>query len=175
MSISPKTTMVRSNAVQRESMEFRNTATGFGVWLSAAAIDTIFNTAFHAGRRETGGILIGRYDAEGWMAEIVEATSKPRGSRSGWWWFKRGTTGLRELLAARWTEGCHYLGEWHYHPGGSPAPSDTDIASMREISADPVYQCSEPILVIIGGRPPRQWNLSVSVVRRDTLVSLSHA
>ncbi len=167
--------MAQSNAVQPESMEFRNSASGYGVWLSATAIDTILATAAQAGRRETGGILIGRYDAEGWMAEVIEATSKPRGSRAGWWWFRRGTTGLRELLAMRWADGYHYLGEWHYHPGGSPAPSGTDIVSMREISVDPAYQCPEPVLVIIGGRPSRWWNLSVSVVRGETLVNLSRA
>ncbi len=167
--------MVRSNAMWPDAMEFRNFASGYGVWLSSTAIDTILATAAQAGRRETGGILIGRYDAEGWVAEVIEATSKPRGSRAGWWWFRRGTSGLRELLAARWADGYHYLGEWHYHPNGSPAPSGTDIVSMREISVDPAYQCPEPILVIIGGRPPQQWKLSVSVVRRETLVSLSHA
>lgn len=167
--------MARSNATRHKSMEFRNFASGYGVWLSSATTDTILDTAAQAGRRETGGILIGRYDAEGWMAEVIEATSKPRGSRAGWCWFRRGTSGLRQLLAARWVDGYHYLGEWHYHPNGSPVPSSTDIRSMREISADPAYQCPEPILVIIGGRPPQQWKLSVSVVRRETLVSLSHA
>ena len=74
--------MVRSNAMRPEAMEFRNFASGYGVWLSSTAIDTILATAAQAGSRETGGILIGRYDAEGWMAEITEATSKPRGSRA---------------------------------------------------------------------------------------------
>lgn len=168
-------TMVRSNAVQREAMDFRNMATGFGVWLSAAAIDTILNTAVHAGRRETGGILIGRYDAEGWVAEVVEATSKPRGSRAGWWWFRRGSVGLRELLEARWADGFHYLGEWHFHPGASPAPSGTDVRSMREISTDFTYQCPEPILVIIGGKPPHSWDLSVSVFRGGAHIPLARS
>jgi proteasome lid subunit RPN8/RPN11 len=134
---------------------------------------SILATAVKAGRRETGGILIGRYDADGWMAEVVEATTKPRGSRAGWWWFRRGNAGLRELLSARWCDGYHYLGEWHFHPGGSSQPSGTDLHSMREISADPAYQCPEPILAIIGGRPTHRWELSVSVTRATTHLPLT--
>jgi proteasome lid subunit RPN8/RPN11 len=154
----------RSSDVQPESLEFHDPGgSRFGVWLSSAAVASILATCEQAGRRETGGILIGRYDAEGWMAEVLEATPKPRGSRSGWWWFTRSNRGLAKLLAERWAEGLHYLGEWHYHPGGSANPSDTDVNTMLRIAEDGDYRCAQPILVILGGSPTRVWDLSATV------------
>lgn len=78
--------------------------------LSPAAIASIVEASRAAGRSETGGILIVRYGPEGWVADIVEATPKPKGSRSGWFWFQRSSTGLTALLEERWSKGLHYLG-----------------------------------------------------------------
>lgn len=153
-----------------ESMEFGDGR--FRVWLSSNGLATLLSTAGRAGRCETGGILIGCYAADGWTAEVVEATSKPRGSRSGWCWFMRGNVGLAELLEARWRDGYHYLGEWHFHPGASPTPSETDIRSMRRIASDPAYQCRQPILVILGGTVDAIWELSVSVFDGEEIFPL---
>lgn len=148
-----------------ESMEFGDGC--YRVWISSAALATLLSTAGKAGRRETGGILIGRYDADGWTAEVVEATSKPRGSSSGWWSFKRGNAGLAELLQERWRDGFHYLGEWHFHPGAAATPSETDKRSMRRIASDPAYQCRQPILIIVGGNVDAAWELSVTVFDKE--------
>ncbi|WP_394375964.1 Mov34/MPN/PAD-1 family protein [Stutzerimonas frequens] len=116
-----------------------------------------------AGTHETGGILIGKYSSDGSVALISEITSHPKDSISSSVTFQRGTIGLRELLAARWNEGFHYVGEWHYHPGGSPEPSGPDMHTMRSIATNSKYSCREPILIILGGRPPREVKLSATV------------
>jgi len=108
-------------------------------------------TAHAANQMETGGVLIGFIDANG-QAVIREATGKPRGSQFTWRTFLRKTDGLAALLKSRWSKNEHYLGEWHSHPGGSPSPSAQDIATMKGISLDPKYYCSEPILIIVGTR-----------------------
>lgn len=125
-----------------------------------------------AGRSETGGILIGRYGPEGWFADIVEATPKPKGSRSGWFWFQRSNSGLSDLLAERWRDGLHYLGEWHFHPGGAPTPSRSDIHAMWRVAGDEAYHCPAPILVVVGGRPKSDWALSATLFREGRVVSL---
>ncbi|WP_416383787.1 Mov34/MPN/PAD-1 family protein [Pseudomonas aeruginosa] len=116
-----------------------------------------------AGTHETGGILIGKYSSDGSVALISEITSHPKDSISSSVTFQRGTIGLRELLTARWDEGFHYVGEWHYHPGGSPEPSGPDMHTMRSIATNSKYSCREPILIILGGRPPREVKLSATV------------
>lgn len=168
--------MVRLSATQPKTMEFRDPAgSEYSVWVSPAAIELILTAATKAGRRETGGILIGRYDPEGWIAEVVEATGKPHGSRAGLWWFNRGNGGLQNMLEERWAMGQYYLGEWHFHPGGAPIPSDTDKRSMWKIAADPVYQCSAPVLMIIGGKLPSGWTMSASVFRDRLHIPLRRA
>ena len=158
-----------------EAMKFVDSAgSNVGVWLSSAAVESMLTTARKAGKRETGGILIGRYDPDGWMAEVVEATPKPRGSKSGWWWFTRSNSGLAALLERRWNEGYYYLGEWHFHPGGAPTPSERDKRSMQRISSDPAYQCPQPILVILGGTIDATWNVSVTVFNPGTPISLTN-
>jgi proteasome lid subunit RPN8/RPN11 len=141
------------------------------VWLSPYAITTMLTAANSAGRRETGGILIGRYSSRGWIADVVEATPKPKGSRSGWFWFQRSSTGLATLLEERWRNGLHYLGEWHSHPGGQPVPSGLDIRAMRAIACDGSYCCPAPILVILGSANSI-WSFSATLFREGQIVDL---
>jgi len=116
-----------------------------------------------ARRHETGGILIGRYEDEGRLGVIEEATDRPNGSLLGTFWFGRASQGLAELLRDRWLEERHYLGEWHFHPGSSPEPSKRDNRTMAGIATTPRYQCDAPLLLILGQDPngaPR-WSLHV--------------
>lgn len=157
-----------------DSMEFTEDGPcGASIWLSSRAIETMVTLASNAGRHETGGILIGRYSAEGWSADIVEATPKPRGSSSGWFWFQRSQNGLASLLQSRWQAGLHYLGEWHSHPGGLPLPSYPDIRAMQKIADDEAYRCSSPILVILGGRHKAGWSISSTLFRHGRHIGLT--
>jgi hypothetical protein len=118
-----------------------------------------------AGRRETGGVLIGRYTEWRDRAIVIEATGPPRDSRFGPFAFWRGLRGLRRLLKVRWTESrTYYLGEWHFHPFMSPDPSAIDLNQMRVFAADPDYRCPKPVLLVIGGDPTIDPKVTVSVV-----------
>lgn len=147
-----------------DPMEFTE-GEGASVWLSSRAMTSMIEAAVAAGRNETGGILIGRYGIEAWNADIVEATPKPKGSKSGWFWFQRSSDGLAALLEQRWRDGLHYLGEWHFHPGGPPTPSAADVRAMKRVADDPAYCCPSPILVILGGRLREGWSLSATLFR----------
>ncbi len=154
-------------------MEFRSSHENpFNVWISATSLETMKAAAATAGRKETGGILIGRYGSDGWSADVVEATPSPVGSRAGFSWFVRSNKGLVDLLRQRWRKGFHYLGEWHLHPDASPVPSPTDKRTMCRIAADPAYQCSRPILIILGGSARSSFTLSVSVFDKRHEVAL---
>lgn len=145
-------------------MHFRDNSQRYQVVVADCAVQEMVGNCIEAGRKETGGILIGRLEDDGQTARIVEATPRPRDSKFGWFWFRRGTAGLGKLLEERWAFGLHYLGEWHYHPGGSCEPSGADYAAMASIAGDARYQSPEPILAILGGDPNGNWALSVTVL-----------
>lgn len=138
----------------------------FEVSLHADALQAMIVQCAASKSKETGGILIGRLNEGCSVAMVLEATSKPSDSGFGWAWFRRGAKGLRELLIERWNSGQHYLGEWHYHPGGSCMPSGPDHTSMREIATNPRYECREPLLIILGGDPPIAYDISITVFPR---------
>lgn len=135
----------------------------YNVTIESRAWNKMVDDCNKAGTRETGGILIGQYSNDKSTALITEVSSRPKDSISSSATFQRGAFGLKELLAARWTEGLYYIGEWHFHPGGSPEPSRPDTYAMRSIAANSNYSCPEPILLIVGGHPPKRVTLSVTV------------
>lgn len=141
----------------------------FTVKLSASALRQIIDECIKAGNNETGGILIGSYSRDGSTALLAEATARPNDSLVGRTTFQRGINGLHSLLASRWNAGKYYVGEWHFHPGGSPEPSRDDLESMTLISQDPNYQCQEPVMIILGGYPHVSYRLSSSVFPRGNL------
>lgn len=142
------------------------TSERFEVSVEDAAIRAMEEACRRAGSMETGGILIGRLADDGRRALVCEATSKPPDSSAGWAWFRRGSGGLKTLLARRWVEGSHYLGEWHFHPDARCEPSGPDLLAMVGIASDERYACPEPMLIILGGRVPDRYQLSVTVFPR---------
>lgn len=145
---------------------FRDGRGRFEVQIEALAKQVMLHLCENAGGHETGGILIGHYDSSRVRAIITEATARPVDSESGRFTFRRGKAGLRELLQQRWFHGTHYLGEWHFHPGGSAQPSFCDEHAMERIAKSPGYACPEPILLIVGGSPPDSLDMSVTVFPR---------
>lgn len=118
------------------------------VRISHESLSILVSICHQSGKAETGGILVGHYVA-GEIAVIDEVTSPPSDSKRSRYFFERGTEGLSELLSARWLEGRHYLGEWHYHACGDPTPSRTDTETLQGIAANPVMHCPNPLLLIV--------------------------
>lgn len=136
----------------------------FGVRIAQAEIDRMKDHCAEWDIAETGGILVGHYNADRNRAIVTKASLAPKDSRRGRTWFVRGVFRLQEWLRELWTgRGEYYLGEWHYHPGGSCQPSGTDARQMEEIALDPKYGCPEPLLIIIGQLQHNQWEIGVYV------------
>ncbi len=113
---------------------------------------------------ETGGVLVGRYTADGHLAVVERASGRVEGSSSGRSWLVRGVKGLHEWLSRLWSSGRgHYVGEWHFHPFAVPTPSRQDVKQMRLIAGSDDYQCRDPLLVIVGGDPGAETSLHVEV------------
>ena len=127
----------------------------FGILIPATILRLVMGWCEDSENRETGGLLIGRYAEGQRVALVTEALPAPVDSKVGPTWFVRGIRALNAKLKWRWNSGRgYYLGEWHFHPRGSPVPSSPDCAQMRSISESASYSCPEPVLLIIGGMPP---------------------
>ena len=131
-------------------------------------IQAVFDTSVGI---ETGGILIGYYTVKRDKAVITELSETPSDSKCGVNWFHRGIEGLKKLLVERWkTRDEYYLGEWHIHPFSRPMPSGIDRMQRISISKDKRFNCTEPIMLIIGGG--KQLEISISLVFRGGIYTL---
>jgi proteasome lid subunit RPN8/RPN11 len=101
---------------------------------------------------ETGGVLVGRYAENFYVAVVTEIPPPPKDSKSSATKFKRGVAGLRQLFIERWNapQRTYYIGEWHYHPAYVVEPSPDDFAQMIEFSYSAAYDCIAPIMIIAG-------------------------
>ncbi len=123
----------------------------FKVLLFSDVISQLTNMIKIANNFETGGIMLGIYTHDQFVAQVRHITEPPKDSEFGPTWFRRGVKGLQKLLDKHWKREEYYLGEWHYHPNASANPSLQDISQMNQISNAKDYHCPEPILLIIGG------------------------
>lgn len=144
--------------------EFLATASGLRLIVRGHVFANITGMCIAAYPKETGGILIGRI-VERDTAEIIEATSAPKDSRSTRWSFQRGTAGLQDLLNQRWQSGASYFGEWHFHPNAEATPSSRDLDQMRSIIHDPAWRCPEAFLIVCGGSPRRRVVITPFLIR----------
>lgn len=139
----------------------------FGLSIPTPVVRKILGYCARELPNETGGILIGRYNESLNMALVSEATPAPLDSRAGRTWFYRGTQGLSKRLNKAWQDGLYYLGEWHFHPLADSTPSETDRRQLRDIAKNERYHCADPLLLIVGGRPYRNWLASSYVFPRS--------
>ncbi|MDP9476045.1 MAG: Mov34/MPN/PAD-1 family protein [Actinomycetota bacterium] len=134
-------------------LEFWDESGAFGARISPDALSKVLESCRRSAPEETGGILVGYYTDALDCAVVTGASERPPDSRSGRTWFVRGTAGLQGLVDGLWRgkERRYYLGEWHFHPDGSPKPSPTDERQMAKIAGSASYKCPEPVLVLAGG------------------------
>lgn len=149
-------------------LEFRSTDKRFGFKVHGMVLREVLRLCERSAPNETGGILLGHYSTAHDFAVVTAITAAPTDSRSGRTWFIRGVRGLQRTVDRLWSrQRDYYLGEWHFHPGGAPISSSTDIQQMREIAESEQYHCPEPVLLIIGGDPKGSWQSRAYVFPRN--------
>jgi integrative and conjugative element protein (TIGR02256 family) len=146
-------------------MIFRSQKKSTQVVLPQSCLDQMLELMKSFDKVETGGIIIGKYTNNNTIAEIIFICGPPPDSKHGRYSFERGIIGLKDMLASLWLDGYFYLGEWHTHPKASPSPSGTDLVQMIGISKAARYNCQEPILIILGGKPDK-YNLFVAIFNK---------
>jgi len=129
--------------------------------LEQVALEQMKGEATRGLPRESGGILIGRFERD--IVVVTQAGGPGRQASRGNADFRRdGEHAQRVLDSAVAASGgdVDYVGEWHSHPSDVPA-SPKDERSMGHISADPDYKRSQPILVVVR-RAGTDWTIDAS-------------
>jgi integrative and conjugative element protein (TIGR02256 family) len=146
------------------SLEFISDDQKFGIRIEDKEIFQILRICRAARNIEVGGIIVGTYDSKHRYALVKTISDAPPDSLKDKDWFQRGIENLQDMLNYFWDKKqCFYLGEWHFHPNNSAQASSLDIKQMQKISTSKSFNCPEPILIILGGNPSKDWDLSAYV------------
>jgi len=105
---------------------------GWRVTITYDVVDRIGVLRREATPDETGGVLIGSFDAARWVVHIVAALPAPVDSKQAPTYFVRGSKELKTVvdnIALHSAGTLGYIGEWHSHPDGiAVRPSGDDEA-----------------------------------------------
>lgn len=116
---------------------------------------------------ETGGILLGKFNRNNGIIEIVEIYELKTNFFSTIF-YKRNARKAQKIINKRWfeTEGViNYIGEWHTHPSMQASPSETDIHSLKEITAKVRDSLPGTLLIIVG----KDEKINLIVQRENTI------
>lgn len=121
------------------------TSASIVVDLHPDAAKAIAAAAVAAHPRETGGLLLGWWDADQIVVRHVVEVSDPGATSNSW---SRDQPGAQAALDATLHEHEHpwlgYVGDWHSHPAQCGA-SRQDVASIRRASK----QYPEPLALLV--------------------------
>ena len=146
---------------------FRSEDNTFEVLVKKRIIKKINKTCLSAGYLETGGIFLGYYTDDSKRAVVTKVSRPSEDSTATRFTFIRGVVRLQSLIDKFWViRKEYYLGEWHFHPFSEPTPSPLDNKHMFGISKSENYHTPEPILIIIGGNPQKEWKLKMYIFPR---------
>jgi len=62
------------------------------------------------------------------------------------------------------------LGDWHFHPSGNLVPSPQDLKSLKETMADPTFQASFKVMLIVGLGADEQLRAAGVLLNREPKV-----
>ena len=102
--------------------------------------------------REAGGQLFARF--EGNIIGIERATGPRSSDRRGLMTFVPNRLAERWEIKRLFKEDLHYVGDWHTHSESSPRPSQTDIASFKEMFRKSRHKLASFAIVISGTASP---------------------
>ncbi|ATR19265.1 hypothetical protein CTJ15_02560 (plasmid) [Roseomonas sp. FDAARGOS_362] len=108
-----------------------------------------------AAPHETGGVLIGSFDASRGVVHIVAALPAPPDSQQAPTYFVRGTRELKAAvgaLAQRSAGALGYVGEWHSHPDGAAARPSRDDEAVFGYLQTHLGPTGTPYVMAICGR-----------------------
>ena len=97
---------------------------------------------------ESGGQLFGEF-ANDVVTVTTASTPSPKDQRSRYRFTRSRATEQAEI-DHEFSNGLHYIGDWHTHPEPRPAPSSTDHSGARRLFRTSRHELPNFLLVIVG-------------------------
>jgi hypothetical protein len=124
------------------------------VFISPHLLQSLYQCRTAALPNETGGVLIGMYDAITGSIYLTDQITAPLGSTSSAGHFHRGMDGVEDTLL-QIKETTHnnlmYLGEWHSHPENIlPVPSEVDLGQLAWLRKQAELMTHPYLMIIVG-------------------------
>lgn len=105
-------------------------------------------------KREAGGQLFAVITGRDWI--IARATGPRRSDKRGRYFIFPNRKAEQTEIDALFSEGLHYVGDWHTHPEREPEPSPTDFDSMDEMTRLSRFELPGLLMVIVGTKVSRE-------------------
>ncbi|WP_334151201.1 Mov34/MPN/PAD-1 family protein [Hyphomicrobium sp.] len=99
-------------------------------------------------KSEAGGQLFARINGKSW--EIIKATGPRRSDYRRRFHFFPSRKDDQAEINISFSDGLHYVGDWHTHPEDSPTPSSLDLSSMVDLVKSSKHQLPGFLMVIVG-------------------------
>lgn len=159
----------------KNRIDFKSEHKNYGLRIYAKEFEKILEMCTKSGRLETGGRLMGYYTTRRDLAIVTDVLAPTEDTKHGLFSLSLGINGLNVLFNYLWHKRrIYYIGDWHFHPYSSPEPSGTDLAQLKQIAGSKQYNCPEPILLIVGGNPKKEWISRVFVfVKKNGYLELN--
>lgn len=112
---------------------------------------------------ETGGVLVGSFDAARKRAYVLDVIPSPPDSKEWPHLYIRGVIGLRaqiQELAEKSAGNITYVGEWHSHPGADAVASKTDKAALNQITMEMAAAGLPGVMLIVARQANHQTYLA---------------
>ena len=125
---------------------------GFRVTITAGVLDFMAGLRSAAAPNETGGVLIGSFDASRRVLHIVDALPAPPDSRQSPTYFIRGARYLKpqlDTISIRSGATLTYVGEWHSHPDGAAARPSADDEKVFAFLTEQLEPTGAPYVMAI--------------------------
>jgi proteasome lid subunit RPN8/RPN11 len=127
---------------------------GWVVSLDQHLLDRLWHHRLERSPDETGGVLVGSFDAQRQIVHVVETILSPADSKEWPTLYIRGAEGLAERLqqiSGHTLGQLRYVGEWHSHPDGYGCePSRDDRQVLAWLGEHMAAEGLPAVMAIVG-------------------------
>jgi integrative and conjugative element protein (TIGR02256 family) len=131
------------------------------LWLAEAVRRGLGREAARMSPKETGGVLLGYWDAGGETALVTEWIGPGPDAQHTETSFVPDYDYQEDQIALLYAASgrrLSYLGDWHTHPTGSSDLSNTDRACLRRIARSREARASRPLMIVLSADP--RWSIA---------------
>lgn len=131
------------------ALQFRSKCIGCIIFLSPEVLNHFhMHRQGHGAKSEVGGQLFAELTSD--RVQIVRATGPNATDKQGWTWFNPDRRRQNAEIKRLFSQGLHFVGDWHTHQEPQPMPSTLDLASMRDCFKKSRHQLKAFVMVIVG-------------------------